>query len=170
MRAVHKMGAFVLLLLGVSGTTAEVKLESTFVHTGVCEASGAVALPAGSFGTIFVVGNDEDNILRAYAADRSGDPLPLAAGDLNKPLGLDSGEDEKVDFEAATWLGGKVYWIGSHSRSRRGNLREVRWRRRGRAARPTPSRPGPTRTHSARSSTTSWTTPSSTPLPADASA
>jgi hypothetical protein len=104
----------------------------------MCEASGAVAFPEGSFGRAFVVGNDEDNVLRAYAADRDGEPLPPPdwrpdAGEprglnLDPALGLDvrRDDDDKADIEAATWFGGQIAWLGSHSRSGQGRLRAQR--------------------------------------------
>jgi hypothetical protein len=92
----------------------------------MCEASGAVALPETAFENLFVVANDEDNTLRVYAAGKSGGPL--AERDLGEFLGLDvsSDDDDKADIEAAAWLAGRIYWIGSHSRSGRGRLREQR--------------------------------------------
>src|SRR3954447_2572009 len=52
----------------------------------------------------------------------------MPSGDLNKFLGLnDQEEDNKADFEGATWLNDRAYWIGSHSRSRKGNIRHPRW-------------------------------------------
>jgi hypothetical protein len=108
-----------------------VQLVAQHRHDGMCEASGAVAVPEGSIGAHFVVANDEDNVLRVYAADADGGPLEAqgGSGDLNGYLGTDpDDEDEKADLEGAAWLGGTVYWIGSHSRSgKKGELRPSRW-------------------------------------------
>jgi hypothetical protein len=104
-----------------SQAVAGVKVGDVMNHEGVCEPSGAVALPEGTFGRMFVVAEDEHNILRVYRADRGGPPLPVPSGDLNKHLLLDPDEEnDKADFEAATWLNGKAFWIGSHSRSGKG--------------------------------------------------
>ncbi|WP_160939425.1 DUF3616 domain-containing protein [Teichococcus coralli] len=86
-------------------------------HDDICEASAAVLLPEMSFGRYFVVANDEDNTLRIYSSDASG--KPTAYLDLKNFLGLDVDQDEdnKADLEGAAWLGGRIYWIGSHSRS-----------------------------------------------------
>jgi len=77
---------------------------------------------------MFVVANDQDNTLRAYRAG-SRDPLEMPSGNLNKFLNLNPAhdDDDKADFEGATWLNGKAYWIGSHSRSGKGRIREQRW-------------------------------------------
>lgn len=126
MRAISIGVGFVFL--GLAHATANFKVSPVTTHTGMCEPSGAVAFPEGSFGQMFVVANDEDNIVRVYAADHPGGPLNLPTGDLNKHLGLDpNDENDKVDVEGATWLNGKIYWIGSHSRSgSKGKLREAR--------------------------------------------
>jgi hypothetical protein len=113
-----------LLLAATTSAAAEVKLEHQMTHSGMCEASGAVALPQSSFGRSFVVANDEDNVLRIFAADRSGAGREV---DLNPFFGLNPhDEDDKADLEGATWLGDRIYWIGSHSRSGKGKLRPQR--------------------------------------------
>jgi hypothetical protein len=95
-------------------------------HVGMCEASAAISASETGFDNAFVVANDEDNILRVYAAGRDGGPL--GKSDLNGFLKLDPREEnDKADLEAATWLGGKVLWLASHSRSgKKGKLREQR--------------------------------------------
>lgn len=96
------------------------------VHDGMCEPSGGAALPITAFAEQFVVANDEDNTLRVYAADRNGGPVSQL--DLGVFLGLDVSrdEDDKADIEAAAWLGDRIYWIGSHSRSGKGKPRHQR--------------------------------------------
>lgn len=127
MRAVYTSWCALLLSLAPSVTHAGVDVVDVLSHSGMCEPSGAVAIPEGSFGTAFVVANDEDNVLRAYAAGRAGPPLSTEGGDLYDYLGLDrADENDKADLEAATWLGGKIYWIGSHSRSGKGRFRPQR--------------------------------------------
>jgi hypothetical protein len=92
----------------------------------MCEPSGVVAVPRGSFGQHFLVANDEDNTLRLYEAGKRGSPV--SALDLGPFLNLDVAKDEdnKADIEAATWLGERIYWLGSHSRSAKGRLRPQR--------------------------------------------
>lgn len=99
-------------------------------YRGICEPSGAVAIPRGSFAEAFAVANDEDNILRAYRAG-GGDPLPRAdappIGDMNRFLGLDpKDEDDRADLEGAAWLEDRIFWLGSHSRSNPGRMRRAR--------------------------------------------
>src|SRR5262245_24737821 len=120
--------AAVLVLLMVTHAVAGVRVGPVISHDGACEPSGAVALPEGSFGQMFVMAEDEHNILRVYRAGESGKPLVVPSGDLNKHLELNpDDEDDKADLEAATWLNHKVYWIGSQSRSKKGKLRKARW-------------------------------------------
>ncbi|MBL6080095.1 DUF3616 domain-containing protein [Belnapia sp. T18] len=99
------------------------------LYSGMCEASGAVAAPKGSFAGWFIVANDEDNVLRAYNAERAG-AAPRAVLDLDDHLGIpqqDRGKGRgKADIEAATWLGDHIYWIGSHSRNSDGQRRRSR--------------------------------------------
>jgi hypothetical protein len=60
------------VLTAATAQAAGVKLGEVWTHSGMCEPSGAVAFLEGSFGQRFVVANDEDNIIRIVAADRSG--------------------------------------------------------------------------------------------------
>lgn len=108
-----------------AGTAAP---SEVVVYTGMCEASGAAMLPAPAAGPpVFLVANDEDNVLRAYALGRSGSGLPVRGGDLNSVLGLDpTDDDDKADLEAAAAMGNRVFWIGSHSRSGKGKFRAQR--------------------------------------------
>ena len=116
-----------LALVPTSTAVAEVAFGKVVAYKGICEPSGAIAFPAGTIDQVFIVANDETNGLKAYRA-AGGDPLDMPSGDLNKFLGLnDEEEDNKADFEGATWLNDRAYWIGSHSRSRKGNIRHPRW-------------------------------------------
>src|SRR5688500_15093207 len=88
-------------------------------HNGVRDASAAVTYRPGT--TLFLVANDEDQdrtYLRLYDAGKDGGPvrefeLP------NDFLGVDPKRPE-IDLEAAAPIGSRVYWIGSHSRSKDG--------------------------------------------------
>jgi hypothetical protein len=90
-------------------------------HTGCCDASAGVAVSSN----LFLVANDEDNLLRVYRRDRSGPPLqsfqagPFLQVDPRKP---------ESDLEAATRVGDRIYWITSHGRNRQGEERESRHR------------------------------------------
>ncbi|HEX2172789.1 MAG TPA: DUF3616 domain-containing protein [Dehalococcoidia bacterium] len=105
--------------------TAEVSIDEITSYSGMCEASAAVPVQEQGFDAAFVVANDEDNILRVYGTDQEA---PVEK-DINDFLGLDhpSEENDKTDLEAATWIGDKIFWLASHSRSgRKGKLREQR--------------------------------------------
>lgn len=77
---------------------------------GACDASGAVVREGGRF----VVGDDEDNVLRLYDADRGG--APLASWDVSAALELARGKRRypELDVEAATRLGDLDLWLTSH--------------------------------------------------------
>jgi len=91
-----------------------------FSYRGPCDASAAVALDAEHF----VVGNDEDAVLRIY---RRGRATPVVRGlDLSGFLDVSPGDE--VDIEAAARVGGRIYWISSHGRSGAGRKEESRRR------------------------------------------
>ena len=93
----------------------------TSVFLGCCDASAAVALTD----ELFVVANDEDNILRIYSRQRLGRPATTVdlTGFLNR--GRKSAE---VDIEAAAQVGDRIYWISSHGRNAKGKAQESRHR------------------------------------------
>lgn len=94
-------------------------IEKELQHDGICDASGSVAIDKHRF----IVGNDEDNILRVYSADKSGESLEIIDIDSyfpNKSLG------EEVDIEGAAKLNGIIYWITSHGRNKKGERQEKR--------------------------------------------
>lgn len=94
-------------------------ISTPTVYTGMCDASGAVALDAGHF----AVANDEDNVIRIYQTEPPGPPVQ--AFDLSGFLQVDPRKPE-TDLEAVGWLGDKVFWIGSHGRNRAGKYRPNR--------------------------------------------
>ena len=97
------------------------------VHRGVCDASAAVFLPDGS--TRFLVADDEDQkdtAIRLYDAEQDGGPVAEFRLS-NKILEPDPKEPE-IDLEGSAWSGNRIFWIGSHSRSRKGKYRSSRHR------------------------------------------
>ena len=85
------------------------------VFEGGCDASGAVDLGGG----LFVVGDDEDNILRVYDGRRGGGPVHTA--DLSPTLELPAKKKPpEADIEAATGPGARGYWLSSHGRNSSG--------------------------------------------------
>lgn len=81
---------------------------------GACDASGAVELDARRF----LVADDEDNVLRVYDADRGGPPELTI--DLSPALGLRKPKRAESDFEAATRLGDRGFFLSSHGRTSKG--------------------------------------------------
>jgi hypothetical protein len=89
--------------------------------SGTCDASAAAPLA----GSRFVVGNDEDNVLRIYDADRPG--APAGSLDVSTFLEVDRRFPE-ADIEGAARVGNRIYWITSHGESRSGEARGSRQR------------------------------------------
>jgi uncharacterized protein DUF3616 len=99
-----------------AGQVAHADAQSTF-YNGMCEPSAAVALSR----THFAVASDESNTLLIY---ERGSPDPIGNGvPLEEFL-----EADKSDIEAAAQIGDRVYWITSHSRNSKGELKKKRLR------------------------------------------
>ncbi len=96
-----------LLLASVLSQAAPV------AYPGPCDASAAVAFGSG----LFLVANDEDNVLRAYRHDRPAPPVYSL--DVSGFLQPDSAKPE-VDLEGAAPVGNRIYWIASHSTNGKG--------------------------------------------------
>jgi hypothetical protein len=123
-----------LLLLGAAlaatGSTAPQELPGgsapharVVVFEGTCDASGAVPLGRSRF----IVGDDEDNVLRIYDGHRGG--APLAASDLSPGLGLPARRrPAETDIEAATASGSLAFWLTSHGTRKSGKRDESRLR------------------------------------------
>jgi hypothetical protein len=101
------------------------------VFTGMCDASGAVALSDRRF----VVADDEDNVLRVYDVEQGG--APLGGTDVSHGLKLPLKKKKKpgsvpvapeADIEAATRLGDRAYFMTSHGRNSSGKLKPERLR------------------------------------------
>jgi Protein of unknown function (DUF3616) len=93
-------------------------------YLGIFNPSGAVALN----NNLFIVADDEDNLLRIYdrdAPDKALQTIKLSA--VFKGVVAD-GEDLEIDLESAAEIEGTYFWIGSHSTSRTGEYREARHR------------------------------------------
>ena len=114
------LGCVGILLLSVP-VWAQVKVSAIQIYNGTCDASAAVALND----RLFISASDEDSVLRVY--QRSGGNAPVQRIDIAKLLRLDRSHPE-TDIEGAARLESRVFWIGSHSRSREGKERENRHR------------------------------------------
>lgn len=88
---------------------------------GLSDASAAAALSRD----VFVVADDENNILRFY--ERNGSSYPIGSFDLTEFLKVDS-EHPEADIEGAAKVGNRIYWISSHGRNKDGKFRESRYR------------------------------------------
>jgi hypothetical protein len=89
-------------------------------YPGMCDPSAAVAISD----TSFIVASDEDNVLRVYARETSRAPQRF---DLNSFLRPDEDHPE-ADIEGGTRLGDRIFWIASHGRNKKGQLRPSRHR------------------------------------------
>lgn len=89
------------------------QLGEPVVFTGTCDASAA--LPVS--GDLFVVANDEDNLLRFYRFSKPG--APLQTFDL-KPWFTDKKKAPEADIEAAAKLGDTIFFVTSHGRNAAG--------------------------------------------------
>ena len=67
---------------------------------------------------LFAAASDEDCVLRVY--DSSNPGLPMSETDVTKFLEPDDPEETEADIEGAARVGDRVYWIGSHGRSKKG--------------------------------------------------
>ena len=109
--------ATLLMCAALLGST-----DSRTAHfTGCCDASAAVALSED----LFVVANDEDNLLRVYSREHLGPPISTT--DLTAFLNPGKKAPE-VDIEAAAQIGDRIYWVSSHGRNAKGKERESRHR------------------------------------------
>jgi hypothetical protein len=91
-------------------------------YRGMCDASGASILDPDHF----IVGNDEDNILRIYGKDS---PDPVMTVPLDAFVGLSRDEkNPETDIEASARVGDVIYWMCSHGRNTEGKIRKNRQR------------------------------------------
>lgn len=102
-------------------TTYGGKLGEPVVFTGTCDASAALGLS----GDLFVVANDEDNVLRFYRFSQPGPPVQ--SFDL-KPLLTTKRKASETDMEGAARLGENVFFITSHGRNSTGKPAPARHR------------------------------------------
>ncbi len=111
----------VVLIFSLTALIARgANLGEPLVFTGTCDASTATALS----GNLFVVANDEDNLLRFYRTSQPGKPVQTF--DLRPLLSL-KGKSE-MDLEGAAHLGDKVFFISSHGRNAEGKFAPNRHR------------------------------------------
>jgi hypothetical protein len=100
---------------------AQKMMEGVLVYRGTSDASAAVALSKN----MFIVADDENNILRVYRTDKLG--LPVFSYDLTSFLDIEP-EHPEADIEGAASIGDRIYWITSHGRNKDGKLYPNRYR------------------------------------------
>jgi hypothetical protein len=93
---------------------ADARRSRVVTFEGACDASGAVELDDHRF----LVADDEDNRLRVYDADRGGEPISEI--DLSAGLAAAHSRPSEADFEAATRIGDRAYFLASHGRTSKG--------------------------------------------------
>ena len=96
-------------------------LVKPMVYSGMADASGAVAVSSN----LFVVADDERNVLCLYSSEHGGPPLKEFDCDAFLEV---TGKSREVDLEAGTLLGDRAFWIGSHGRNKNGKERSNRCR------------------------------------------
>lgn len=112
-------------VLKYAASAASVAPITSRYQYGSSDASTAIALDAN----FMIVADDENQVLRVYSRQNSG--YPVATFDYTSSLGLtdlSGGLPREVDIEAATRVGNRIYWLGSHSNSSGGALRPNRYR------------------------------------------
>lgn len=92
-----------------------------FLHA--CDASAAVLIDGTPF---FAAASDEGCVLRVYDVNNPGPPVSTT--DVTAFLEPDDPEETEADIEGAAQIGERIYWIGSHGRSRKGKERKIRQR------------------------------------------
>jgi len=91
------------------------------IFHGASDASAAVAVGED----MFVVADDENNVLRIYEASKAGQPV--STFDMTSFLDIET-EHPEADIEAAAKIGQRIYWITSHGRNKDGKIRPNRYR------------------------------------------
>ncbi|TDU01101.1 uncharacterized protein DUF3616 [Azorhizobium sp. AG788] len=117
-----------IIAVSIPAASADVELIGDIaVFKGYCDASAAVALKPDDF-SAFVVANDEKNQLYAYPIDPSGGKggksPPIAPVTTDPPFTL--ARSGSADLEGAARLGDIVFWIASHGRNSKGEVRPAR--------------------------------------------
>ncbi|UCE99440.1 MAG: DUF3616 domain-containing protein [Planctomycetota bacterium] len=121
MKVVSKLFFFSLIFITTGLASHRPKPQEVLTYYGTSDASAAVALGQ----SMFIVADDENNILRVYNTNQTG--LPVFSYDWTQFLDIDPKHPE-ADIEGATLLGDYIYWITSHGRNQDGRIRPSRYR------------------------------------------
>ncbi|NIP22807.1 MAG: DUF3616 domain-containing protein [Phycisphaerae bacterium] len=104
-----------------AGATVNKPTEEVLVYRGTSDSSAAIGLSE----KMFIVADDENNVLRVYRIKGAG--LPVYRYDLTDFLNIYP-EHPEADIEGATMIGDTIYWISSHGRNKDGKIRPNRYR------------------------------------------
>ena len=121
MKVISKIALVIWMFVMVSPAVCDVPAGEVLVFRGASDASAAVAVGEN----MFVVADDENNILRIYETGKAG--RPVGSFDMTVLLGIEPDHPE-ADIEDATIVGRRIYWITSHGRNKDGKLRPSRYR------------------------------------------
>lgn len=95
--------------------------DRPLVFTGICDASAAAAVNSD----LFVVANDEDNLLRFYRLSQPG--APVHVHEIGSPA-RNKKKQPEMDIEGAARIGSRVFWISSHGQNADGEFAPNRHR------------------------------------------
>ena len=120
MKTAGKILLFIVFGCGACAAVEEQQERKVLVYHGASDASAAVAVGDD----MFLMADDENNILRVYKTDGGS---PVYSYDVSEFLQIEQDHPE-ADIEAATKIGGRIYWITSHGRNKDGKPRPSRYR------------------------------------------
>ncbi|MFC1738845.1 DUF3616 domain-containing protein [Planctomycetota bacterium] len=114
---------FILLVLLCAALDAAQSCfeQPILMYYGAGDASAAVWLSKN----LFIVANDENNVLRIYRTTQGG--MPVSSRNLTEFLDVDP-EHPEADIEGAARINNRIFWITSHGRNKNGKIREARHR------------------------------------------
>lgn len=112
--------ALVVFLVTATCSCQSASSDKMLKFTCASDVSAAVAIDADTF----VVGDDENNILKFYKT--AGNAEPVYSFNLNSFLNIDPKHPE-ADIEGATRIADRIYWITSHGRNKDGKPRASRY-------------------------------------------
>lgn len=120
-KVIGKTLLFLLMCVVIGQSSIGDSTEKVLLYRGASDISAAVAVGK----EMFVVADDEDNVLRVYKSNQAC--LPVFSYDLTRFLDIEPQHPE-ADIEGATKIGDRIYWITSHGRNRDGKIRPNRYR------------------------------------------
>ncbi|MCC5813346.1 MAG: DUF3616 domain-containing protein [Leptospira sp.] len=101
----------------INGKNWDIFKEETY--SGMCDASAIIILDENTF----AVAGDEQNRIYTY---EFGNKEPVDVLDVGEFFNY-SGSSSEMDLEAVANIGNTFYWITSHGRSKKGNLKPNRY-------------------------------------------